>query len=364
MQRNLQTLVNLDASPFFSNLIGQNSSNTTWLSNCSNVTNTDRYHDSRCLAIFYARTIASCLSILGCLMVLFLIVVYRRWRHFTHRMIAYLMIPSIVLGCIYLYPHPLQDEEPLCQALGYLINTCTFAQRLLILFIVIHLVIFTIYKERPKYIEHVFVCLTCVIPPAISIVPFIGDETHYGYAGDWCWIKAGPTKSYNTLLRFVCLYLWIVIFLCGEMASIIFVITRVRAHIQSLQANSVSVSTLQRYKKQTYPLILYPVVNLLLAVPTCGARLYDALRPDEPYFSLYLLHCAIYPLWGFCNAAMYFLNRETANQLHPYSLWDHLKSWRTSSQPAKLLPAAEGAVNMVPDYAVNTTDNTNSSNME
>ena len=342
---------------------------STWLSNCTNTSNPASSADYKCRAIFYGRTAAASLSIVGCCLVLFMILVYRKYRHFAHRMILYLIVPSIIISVVYVYPHRLKDESLYCQISGFLINMCTFTQRIQILFIVIHLLVFTVKERRPKYIEHVFVGIFCFVPPLISSVPFIGKHSHYGYAGDWCWIK-GENK-YENFLRLFCLYFWMLLFIVVEFVCFSIVIFKVRKHIKQIQAISINGpedrASINRYKKQIYPLLCYPLVNMLLATLTTANRLQNWLYPNNPDFALYLMHSIIHPLWGFCNAMMYFISRDTLREFNPSSVWEQLTTRRythTSQQHLVGAPTERGREPSAINPVSATLDDSESSDME
>ena len=329
----------------------------TWLSNCTNSTNPSYNHDARCLAIFYGKIVAASLSLAGCCLVLFMVLLYKKYRYFTNRMIMYLLLPSIVLSIIYIYPHQLDGTSVYCQMTGYLINACTFAQRSLILCIVIHLLMFSIKNRRPKYLEHVFLVVVCSSSLLISILPFIGKKSHYGYAGVWCWIKS--ESRYENMLRLFCMYFWLLLFIIVEFVCFVIVIIKVRKHLHQLQAAGINSSLAQvkikQYKKQVYPLLCYPLVNMILAIPVTSNRLQNWIDPDDPVFGLYMAHCTIYPIWGFCNAMMYFVNKETIRELHPSSVWERITSWRRSSRTSQeqLLSAPQPSGSAVEeDYVV------------
>ena len=351
--------------------------NSTWLSKCY-TSNISAYsckgNNTRCCAIFYGRTVAASLSILGCCLVLFMILVYRKYRHFTHRMIMYLIVPSIIISVVFVNPYRLKDDSPYCQISGFLINTCTFTQRIQILCIVIHLLVFTVKERRPKYIEHVFVSVFCCVPPLISSVPFIGKDSHYGYAGDWCWIKGG--SKYENFLRFFCMYFWMLLFVMVEFVCFCIVIIKVRKHIKYIEAVGINgtedKASVKRYKKQIYPLLCYPLVNMLLAVLTTSNRVQNWMYPDEPVFVLYLLHSIIHPFWGFCNAMMYFVSRDTLREFNPSSIWEQLHSrrnTRTSQQHLVAAPTERGTepsayFSAVTNPVSGTVDDLETSDME
>ena len=311
----------------------------TWLTNCTNTTNPAYYNDYRCLAIFYGRTIAASLSIAGCCLVLFMIVIYRQYRNFTHRMIISVLLPTIVITSVYSYQNNINRTGLYCQVSGFLDNFCTLSQRLLILCIVIHLLVFTIYEKRPKHLELIFHSIVWPFSLCMSIIPIYGH--HYGAAGTWCWIK--NETRYENLLRLLCVYLWLMMSVFIEIVCFAMVISKI--HWQLKQFRSDGYCSMMRtqkkrlYRKYVYPLLLYPLVNFVIAVPVSVNRFQNWLSPDSPMFGLYFLHCTLYPLWGFCNAVMYFMSKDTLRQLHPCAILDEIfTSWARNT--ASLEPSS------------------------
>ena len=321
------------------------SSTVTWLDKCAQPSN----NDTRCRAIFYARTTSAVLSILGCCLVLFIIIVYKKYRYFTQRMVLYLLLPSLVVAATSLYPYI--SDDPSCQVVGYFFNFGILSQRLLLMCLIIHLLLFVLLQNRPACLETVFHVVVWIGSLGISAIPIFGS--HYGPAGVWCWIKGSST--YENELRVGCFYLWMLGVVLFEIAGFVAIILKVRSQIHGVQGQGADVEAKkQAYKKAIYPLLIYPLVDLLLALPVTANRIQNWLNPSEPIFWLYLCHSVVYPVWGFCNAMMYLLNRETLQQLHPSRLWNRITNWtRTTFSGAE--DSARGDVRRVNHYQQNTT---------
>ena len=316
----------------------------TWLSNCTNTSNSAFNDDYRCLAIFYGRTVAACLSIAGCCLVLFMIVLYRKYRYFTNRMIVSLLLPTIVISSVYSYQNNIDRTGIYCQISGFLDNFCTLSQRLLILCIVIHLVVFTIYDIRPRNMELIFHLVVWPFSLCLSVIPIYGH--HYGGAGTWCWIK--NKTPYENLLRLLCVYLWLILCVLIEIVCFAMIVSKIHWQLKQFRSDGycprLKADKKRLYKKYVYPLLLYPLVNIVIAVPVTVNRFQNWIRPNDPVFVLYFLHCTLYPLWGFCNAVMYFTNKETLRQLHPCSILNEIMtSWtrNTSSLETTSSPRAD-----------------------
>ena len=325
----------------------------TWLTNCT--TNEHAYSsDYRCRAIFYARTTSAALSVLGCCLVLFIIIVYKKYHHFTQRLIMYLLLPTFVISGVSVYPN-ISNTNRSCEIAGFFMNWGILSQRLIILCIVIHLLVFTFRQRRPAYLELMFHIVTWGFSLCFSIVPLFGH--HYGSAGVWCWIK-GETL-YEEGLRFGCFYVWVWCCILVEIVCFGLVVVRVQKQLRMLQGNPDAHQLKEQYKKYIYPLLLYPLVNFVLAIPVTANRIQNWIERGNPLFVLFLLHSIVYPIWGFFNAMMYFMNRETILQLHPCNVLEQLISCQRSSSQSPQVSnnQHQPGVNVDFNYAANVLVN-------
>ena len=309
-----------------------------WLIDCEKE-GADQSHssDPKCRAIFYARTTSAALSVLGCFLVLFIIIVYKKYTRFTQRLVMYLLLPTFVISAASTYPF-ISDTSVSCEVAGFFMNWGTLSQRLIILCIVVHLLVFTFNQTRPKCLELLFHFVTWGLSFCFSIIPIPGH--HYGSAGVWCWIKG--VTPYEDELRLGCYYIWVWCCVSLEIVCFTLVVVRVRKVLRRLQGMSASnpevEETKRRLKKYIYPLMLYPLVNFILAIPITANRIQNWVNEGHPVFLLFLCHSMVFPLWGFCNAMMYFMNKETLLQLHPYNVWESIISRRRGSSQNRQIP--------------------------
>ena len=300
----------------------------TWLTNCT--VGKDQAHNSdvRCRIIYYARTISAALSVLGCVLVLFIIMLYKKYHHFTQRLVMYLLLPTFVISAVSVYPD-ISNSDTSCEIAGFFMNWGLLSQRLIILCIVVHLLVFTFHQNRPKYLELIFHIATWGFSLCFSLVPIPGH--HYGSAGVWCWIKG--QSRYENELRFGCFYVWVWFCILVEIVCFVLVVVRVRKQLKMFERMSTpDIDDLKKsYKKYIKPLLLYPLVNFVLAIPVTANRIQNWVHEDNPVFGLFLCHSIVYPLWGFCNAMMYFMSKETIMQLHPCNILERLIPLSSSS---------------------------------
>ena len=314
---------------------------TTWLSNCTNTSSPAYTSDYRCLAIYFGRTIAASLSIVGNCLVLLAILLYKKYQNFTHRMLISVLVPDIIYSIVYFCEKNMDKAGVRCEIAGFLDNFCTLSGHLFVLCIVIHLLVFTFYNLKPNInVEIVFHLVVWPFSLITSIIPIFGN--HYGVTGSWCWIK--NESKYDNILRLVCLYLWLIMAIFFELVGYSLVVCKIHQQLSRFNSGKCSQMSVtekkQLYKKYVYPLLFYPLVNFVIGVPATVNRFQNYFSPDKPIFVLYFLQCTLCPLWGFCIFVTYFANRETLSELNPCQILDViLSSWALLSSYLRERPS-------------------------
>lgn len=294
---------------------------SSWLHLCTD-DNKDN-DDYRCSAIRTGRLIAASLSLVGCLLALLVIIVYKKFRFFTQRLVMYMLCSCMLIALLSL--HNLAGDSPGCTAKGFFRNFAGVSQNLWIICIDIHLLIVMLKNGRQQHLEKIYHGVVWGGALVLSIIPLIGN--HYGHAGLWCWIKGG--SDYENVLRVICYYLWLMLLVFGGGVIYIYIVYKVMKKINSYDGtyNPETERSKAQYKKSIRPLLLYPIVDLVLASISTANRIQNWANPGNPVFELALLHSIVSPLWGFVNALVFLLNKETVKQLHPVTFWQELRQW-------------------------------------
>ena len=286
--------------------------NDTWLDGC--LTNSD---DWRCRVIFYCKAVSAISSLIGCLLALGLIIIYRKYRFFTQRLVMYLLMPSILVACLSLNPDISHSTE--CQIVGFIFNIGVLSQRLLICCIVVHLLLLTMSQNRFRYLEIIFHVVVWVVSIIISCVPWFSG-IHYGPAGVWCWIQ--NTSSYESGLRLGCFYIWLIIGVALEIVVYFYIWFWLHKKLRTYEGNDPRViAKRNQYKKNMKPLLWYPLLDLVLTIPVSVNRAQNWIAPDNPIFPLFLIHSIVYPSWGLWNALLYLINKETLMEMKPRNIY-------------------------------------------
>ncbi|KAL5259808.1 hypothetical protein ACHWQZ_G010052 [Mnemiopsis leidyi] len=295
---------------------------TSWLHLCTD-DNKDN-DDYRCSNIRTGRLISASLSLVGCLLALLVIVVYKKFRFFTQRLVMYLLCSCMFIALFSL--HNIAGDSPGCTAKGFFRNVAGLSQNLWIICIDVHLLIVMMKSSINHYqLEKIYHGVVWGLTIVLSIIPLIGN--HYGHAGIWCWIKGD--SNYENVLRVICYYFWLMLLVFGGAVIYVYIVYKVMKKINSYDGpyNPDTERSKQQYKKSIKPLLLYPIVDLILASVSTANRIQNWANPGNPVYELALAHSIVSPLWGFVNALLFLLNKETIKQLHPVSFWQELKHW-------------------------------------
>ena len=298
---------------------------TTWLSACAG--GIPGNEDYRCKAIRIARQTSASLSLIGIVISFLVIVVYKKFRFFTQRLVTYLLISCTFIAMFSL--DSITVDTSSCVAIGFFRNFFGLSQLMWILCINIHLLVVLVKQVNYRHLEKVYQITVWGGSFVVSIIPLFG--VHYGNAGIWCWIK-GQT-SYENVLRILCYYLWLILMVFGGAVIYIYIVFKVMQRINSYEGtyDPEKEQSKQQYKKSIRPLLFYPLINLFLASIPLANRIHNWTDADNPSFGLSLAHSITSPLFGFVNACLFLLNKDTLTQLHPLHFWHAICVWSKST---------------------------------
>ena len=197
------------------------------------------------------------------------------------------------------------------QVTGFIFNFGIVSQRLIILCVSIYLLLLVVKEQRLRHLEsgfHIFIWVTALVD---SFVPLGANA--YGDATDWCWIKNGTRQI--EMYRFGCYYIPMVVFLAVEIVIYSLIIIKVRKEF--VGADTIDPERYAWYKKYIKPLYYFPLVNILLAIPTTACRIQQFVDKHNPNCTLTVMHSIIFPIWGLVYSLMFLLDKDTRRLLLP-----------------------------------------------
>lgn len=249
-----------------------------------------------------------CLSISACLFVVFLYIWLKDLRHFTFKLVIYLIIADILKGCALLLP---SEDEVLCVVQGIL--TVYFQLSSILWVAVISYVMHSVIVNRDLAIdrkERRFLLICNFVPLVASVVPLSFEK--YGYSEGWCSIEeTGSDYVFETILRTVVFYGP----LCGVFAYSIYTYHKVNKEVRKYSVRTSSEGSFNSAQSTLYKLYMYPVVLVVSYSVVMIYRAYNFITMGESVYVLALLSIALISLNGFLNALVYGLNKHVRQAL-------------------------------------------------
>lgn len=275
----------------------------------------------KCKLVLYTKWIASILSILGSLFVLFLIVVFNKYRDPSQRMIAHLSF-SCVLFSIYMFLNDIVDVNTTkCRIQGFLINVGFWHICLWTLTIMTNMYLKVVFCIDITNFEKAITVFCWVFPWPICSLAFIDDA--YGPAGVWCWVKNIWEWRFGT---------WYVV----RILSVLIIIAAT-IHINVIMYNlrrnrSSAVRMLDNFKNDIKTLRAYPVVYFIFNVFPIVNRIQNAVKstPDQEgyIFALLWLQSMSDPLFGGAICITYVLDTRTRSSLTRKHFEEAFQRWK------------------------------------
>ncbi|GFO00350.1 cyclic amp receptor-like protein a, partial [Plakobranchus ocellatus] len=142
-------------------------------------------HPNQCDAIIAVRKFSGALSLIGCVFMMFIIWLFRRYVVFAQRLILYLSCAAFLDSIAYLMSSHIEDG-PVCDFQGWWLTFFDWMVLLCVSCLTFNLFMNVIKQTVTEKYEWLYIGICVGIPLIISLLPFSTDR--YGPAGAWCWI--------------------------------------------------------------------------------------------------------------------------------------------------------------------------------
>jgi len=284
----------------------------------------------------------SSFSCFPCVLVFFLIIYFKRYRFFVHRLALYLTSAAIfysIATALQSVPGDLFgiQNHHLCIAVGFLSQYGSWVLLLYIYWVISQLLLLSVCHVSTKKAEPFIVLLPVLLPIPISCIPFIHNL--YGSAGAWCWIvtaTADCEKVYaGQIEQFV---LWYGPMFFASLGSVIVTLTTIMVLCRGAceatpfgEEDHSSTITLQAQHKQalkeTLPLLAYAILFSLFDWVAIASRVYYAVT-DGTNFPLWLVHAIGDACRGLFIPIAFLLHPSVLKRLNCKELKKAAKTWR------------------------------------
>lgn len=291
-------------------------------SNCSNP-----FDDSIYAWVAGVAAVSGLISLLACCFIIFIIVLFKKWKFFSQRLILYLAITAALLSLAMV----LQRVDYANQDSAHYNNFCVFAGFLsqisgwMVLDAVICIQIFlllTVFTEQqPEKYEQAFLVLIFLFPITFNWIPFI--HLTYGRAGAWCWIRSKDDDTcelfrFGQVLQLVLWYipLYILMFLLIILYAVVLIKLRSMKKKWTGDFDPRTMKKRKQMAREAIPLIIYPLIFFVLNIPPFINRIHGAANPNDPEPALWFISAIMFPLQGGAIALGFSLDPETRKRLN------------------------------------------------
>ena len=323
------------------------------------------------------------ITIVANLFAIFLILISKKFKETTFRLVIYLMITDIlqaVAMCLALSPISVPDDDhdadvrngtgwkDFCAATGYVLMTTMWMGNIVIIWIVLHLLVlgWRLYRvqvtiENSRNVEPINneknntkcelygVLFLLTAPLLIGMIPLFLPNQMYGISGLWCWIKIVSTscssiKQESLIVVFIFFYgplILIVLFSTVSMLStIIFVCYgAVRRHRRTF------VDQHQQRMKEIMLVLAYPMLYCTVCLILLANRVYSLVHSNSPPFKpLWIAHTVADPVRVMLPAIAFLL--------HPYVWKAIFNRKKTKNADCTVRAKTDQSINMNGDESV------------
>lgn len=275
----------------------------------------------KCDLVLSTKRTACSLSIAGSLFVLFLIVLFKKYRDPSQRMIANLSMSCVIFTIFMFVDGIVYENNTRCRIQGFLLNVSVWNDCLWILSIMTNMYLKVVFHVDITRYEKALTLFCWLFPWTVSSLPWIEDA--YGPAGVWCWIK-------NVWKWRLGAWYWL------RISSVLFIIATT-IHITIImyklrRAGASTVRMLDNIKDDIRTLRAYPVVYFFFNLFPIIDRIHNAVKnsPDQQgyIFALIVFQSICDPLFGAAISLTYVLDSRTRSRLTRKHFREALQRWR------------------------------------
>lgn len=265
-----------------------------------------------CKVLSDVKTTVASISLIASLFIIFVIWLFKKYKHFVQRLILSLSVAAFLDSIGYLLTGVPQKDNALCDFQAWLLSYMGFSILLWVCCITFNLYWNAIKQVKTDKFEKYYHLVSWGIPLIVACLPLINN--HYGPAGPWCWISKDSDNS--VAWRFSTYYVPTYVCIFGLFGVYSYIFITIRRQIKRWEGTYSSEAERSKalMKQDIKPLMWYPVVYLVTTIFPLIHRIYNAVN-KSPNFTLLLLQIIFDPLVGMLNAVVFGMDKETLSRL-------------------------------------------------
>ena len=270
------------------------------------------------------RSAVGLFSFVCCASVVFIIILFKKYKFYTQRLILYLSVVTMIHAFSYIltrvnYYTPRPINDPYCYFSG-LLNHYTAANGVLSIWcITLNLLAKTLCNRSTVKAEPLLVTVILFLPALWMWIPVWLKA--YGTAGGWCSIRSVNSDCtpfrYRVALRFGLWYVPLYVLMLVIVVSLVLAAVKISRSSKKWVGkwDPEVVVKRQMLKREILSLIWYPLIYLLLNSFSLIEQIYDAFHPMNSSAILTYLRIFTSTLRGAFIAMAFGLDRETRSRI-------------------------------------------------
>ena len=264
------------------------------------------------------------LSAIACLLVLFIIVIFKKYTCQTQRLIVSLTLAVLLLSIGYIvrgFGYSETRRGWFCSLIAFFTQYSGSCILLAVLCLIIEMFIHSgILQEDNLNLEKLYFTVIFIVPAIFDWIPFLQDA--YGPTSSWCWIRSQDLVTCDQFLFGIVLQylLWFVpLFVVIVVGFVLYIATQV---IISRQINAYTGLIEPTRRKEKEELIReikqfrwYPLIFLVANTIPLAARIISDFDKNTEVFGLWVVAGIIQGLQGSIIALAFTVDPTTRRRL-------------------------------------------------
>ena len=272
-------------------------------------------------------------SLLASSFVVLLIVLFKKWRFFTQRLVIYLAVAVAFQSVAAMISRVDYNNETsefyvrFCQFSGFVGEYSPWTVLMSVSAITVYVFAFAVFSKRTDRFEVAYVFFIFVFPLLFNWIPFI--DSSYGRSGAWCWIRNENAQCeehvLGEVLQFVLFYIPLYVILCTLISLYVVILVKLHCFKRktwSIRRTNEEANSQKQMSRETRSLLRYPLIYFITNLFPLSLRIYGLIETDNPSLPLWILTAIFYPIQGGFMAIAFTLDRDTRKRLR----WVHIRA--------------------------------------
>ena len=331
--------------------------------NTSNRSCAEKYDNAAYHGLLYFRCVLSIISILFILSMLAVIILFKKYRFFTQRLILYLAISSLTYQVISaldvssIKAYSDQNALNYCILIAVLTQIVIWWPFMATIVIVFDIFVRAVLKKPTERLEIPYILVIFVLPVLINWIPLV--DSAFGPNRYFCWIKDENEDCetdyingiiFRAALFFIPCYT-IVAFMIISLVITIISINRSKKNYNG-KFDPQAIALKKQMEEEIRPILYYPIIFILTTVVSVVITIYNATNRENSevgFIIIAILLLTVFRLQGVFITLVFTLDPETRKKLNGREIKaafrNFLEKQDNSDYPAEYNARSDSVIN-------------------